>query len=81
MVIKITGNKPDLNTFTNALSMFGKVCGQAGTTSTGMRELTSSFPPNEGTVNSWWSAIGGGPEDREEDRMEDGENLGSKRGR
>jgi len=54
---------------TNALSMSGKVCGHAGTTSTGTQELTSSLPPNEGTVNSWWSVIGAGVEEREEDKM------------
>ena len=59
-----------LATLTNALSMSGKVCGHAGTTSTGMRELTSSLPPKEGTVNSWWSVIGaGGLPEREEDKM------------
>ena len=54
---------------TNALSMSGKVCGHAGTTSTGTQELTSSLPPNEGTVNSWWSVIGAGVEEKEEDKM------------
>lgn len=53
----------------NALSMFGKVCGHDGTTSTGIRELTSSLPPNEGTVNSWWSSIDGVVEEKEEDKM------------
>ena len=53
----------------NALSMFGKVCGQAGATSTGMRELTSSLPPNEGTANSWWSIFGGDAEEREVVKM------------
>ena len=32
---------------------------------TGMRELTSSLPPKEGTENSWWSVAGGGVPDKE----------------
>ena len=54
---------------TNALSILGNVWGQAGTTLTGMRELTSSLPPKEGTENSWWSVAGGGVADKEREEM------------
>ena len=43
---------------------------------TGMRELTSSLPPKEGTENSWWSVTGGGVADKEREEMYVGENLG-----
>ena len=56
-------------TLTNALSILGNVWGQAGTTLTGMRELTSSLPPKEGTENSWWSVAGEGVADKEREEM------------